>query len=278
MIVIAESGSTKTDWRLIPTTGSAAAILTIGLNPFYVTEERFSEILAKSGITQWPEEEIDQVFFYSAGITDNTIQGRLKKWLTGHFRKAKVSVESDSLAAARAVYGSKSGVFGILGTGSNSGYYDGEKIAKSISPLGYILGDEGSGNALGKKLVKEYLRNNLSQELTDEFQLFYEDYQNLLTNIYSNQRASQLLASFVPFIAQHLDNEFINSLVRAEFERYFDILAGYGKIEELALVGSIAYYFESIIQEVATERGIAMGKVLKSPIEALTLFHQQQSL
>ena len=275
MIIIADSGSTKTDWRLLDSSHRIKSRQSIGLNPHLVSTLTFHTALEEAGLADWQDLPISRLYFYSAGITDRKTQGeaisRLKTW----FGKTDITVASDLLGAARAAYGHSEGIIGILGTGSNSGYYNGHEISQSIAALGYLLGDEGSGNALGKQLATAYLRHRLPQELTAEFESFCPDHQQLLSNIYADNQPGRLLASLVPFLYQHQDNAYIAGLLRDEFARYFELIKGYND-NKVALIGSIAHYFHNLILEVAAVFGIQVTRVIKSPVDELVKFHLQE--
>lgn len=276
MIIIADSGSSKTDWRLISGDGVLKEVNTSGLNPQILSGTAFESVIRESDLIQWPLEDIEKIYFYGAGITNKQIKVDLIRWLKSIFSNAEIEAYSDLLAAARALYGNNSGLVGILGTGSNIGYYNGTKLEKSIPILGYLLGDEGSGNALGKRLIVAFLRNELSPTLNNEFMSFYPDYNNLLSNIYKNEQPARLLASFVPFIHQHLESKIIGKMVEEEFTKYFRLFKKLENISDIALIGSLAYYFKPVLKDIAMAEGLKLTKVMKSPIEALTLHHQQE--
>ena len=276
MIIIADSGSSKTDWRLITKDGVIEEVQSIGLNPHIISETDFIKEIKNSGLLAWPVDSIKKIYFYGAGITGSKLQENITNWLKSLFEQAEIQANSDLLAAARAIYGSEEGIIGILGTGSNSGYYNGSEIEQSIPALGYMLGDEGSGNALGKHLIVSFLRNELSGNHSNEFKSFYPDYKNLLNNIYKSAQPARLLASFVPFIHQHHGDQFFEQLVQEEFMKYFMMMRKYENISKVGLVGSVAYYFSDILHKVAANQGIKLYKVIKSPIEALTLYHQAE--
>jgi len=277
MILIADSGSTKTDWRLITGDGQTEATQTKGLNPLVIDETDFKKAVSESSLNEWAKLDIQHIYFYGAGITGKNVQEKLANWLKKTFKDAKISIESDLLAASRAALGNNPGRIGILGTGSNSGYYDGKNIIENIPPLGFILGDEGSGNALGKRLISLYLRSELPADITEELKIFYPEYNNILSEIYNQQQTSRLLASFVPFIHWHLSDEVINKMVKQVFGKYFTLLSGYSSNADLALIGSVAYYFADILNEIAVDNGIKLTTILKSPIDALTIYHQQET-
>jgi glucosamine kinase len=278
MMIIAESGSTKTDWRLVSDDGQMEELQTIGLNPHIITENDINAAIEKSNLSDWSRRDVRDIHFYGAGVTGKKLQEKISKWLKSHFKDARINAESDLLAAARATFGNSKGIIGILGTGSNSGYYDGNRIANNIPPLGFILGDEGSGNALGKQVISLFLRSELSDDTSDALKIFYPEYDSLLSEVYRQQQVSRLLASFAPFIKSHLSDKKIYNMVKQEFNKYFVLLDGYSPISDLALVGSVAYYFREIIEEIAQERGIKLGPIMKSPIDALTLYHQQKAI
>lgn len=275
MIVIADSGSSKTDWRLITKDGVGAKAQTSGLNPLILSEVDFKQELQNSKLKDWPANSIEKVYFYGAGITNINVQEKIAEWLKPTFHKADIMANSDLLGAARAIYGTEDGIIGIIGTGSNSGYFNGTKIEQTIPALGYMLGDEGSGNALGKLLVIAFLRDDLATTITSEFKSFYPDYDDLLNNIYKSNQPARLLASFVPFIHQHKEDSFIRQLVHDEFVKYFRLISKYENISRVGLVGSVAHYFSNPLHQVAEKAGIKIYKIIKSPIDSLTLHHTQ---
>lgn len=276
MIVIADSGSSKTDWRLITKDGVIEKVQTAGLNPHLISEFDFKNEINGSDLITWPTKSIEKIYFYGAGITSPKLQENVVQWLQPTFNKGEILADSDLLAAARAIYGTESGMIGILGTGSNCGYFNGIEIERSIPALGYILGDEGSGNALGKRLVISFLRKQLPDTLADKFKSFYPNYKYLLNDIYGSTERAQLLASFVPFIHQYQEDDFIKQLVQDEFEKFFRLISKHENISKVGLVGSVAYYFSDTIHQIAINEGIKIYKVMKTPIEALTLYHQAE--
>jgi len=276
MIVIADSGSSKTDWRLISKEGVVEATQTIGLNPHIITPSDFKKAVKNSDLVNWPLESVNKVYFYGAGITGIKLQEKLANWLKTTFYMSEILASSDLLAAARAIYGREDGIIGILGTGSNSGFYNGSEIEQTVPALGYILGDEGSGNALGKRLVTSFLRDELPDPLADEFRLFYPEHENLLSNIYESPQPAKFLASFVPFIHQHQDSKFMEQLAVEGFTKYFKLLKEYKNISKVGLVGSVAFYFSKTLHKVAATEGIKIYRIIKSPIDSLSLHHRAE--
>lgn len=275
MIVIADSGSSKTDWRLITKAGVIEKAQTKGLNPHLTPELDFKKEVQNSELLNWPINSVEKVYFYSAGITDIKLKKEVASWLKATFNNAEIEAKSDLLAAARAIYGITEGIIGIIGTGSNSGYFNGSEIEQTIPALGYMLGDEGSGNALGKRLVVAFLRDELPSTLAKEFESIYPDFDDLLNYIYRSNQPARLLASFVPFIHQHQEDSFIRQLVQDEFVKYFRLMGKYERISRVGLVGSVAHYFSNTLHQVAETAGIKIYKILKSPIDSLTLHHTQ---
>ena len=156
MIVIANSGTTKTNWRLVSPEVIVGETKTFGLNPLLTSAENFNLIVKSSMVSEWPLQEVKNVYFYSAGVQCDAQRDKLRGLLSVIFTKADILVESNLLSAARAIYRNKSGLIGIIGTSSNSGYYDGKEITEQVTPLGYLLADEGSGSSLGKRVIAHY--------------------------------------------------------------------------------------------------------------------------
>ena len=278
MIVVADSGSSKTAWTLIDSDGETQITTTSGLNPMHTSHEDFIRILRESDLSFWPTSEVTYVYYYGAGIADLTMQNVVCDYLSHVFNSAKISAGSDLLGAARAAFGNKKGIIGILGTGSNSGYYDGKKILSTIPPLGYILGDEGSGTALGKAFVQHFLRNQLPDVITNKFKQFYADYDRLLTSIYTPKVSAKILASMVPFLLEHKTEPAIKNILEAEFQRYFQLFVSYDRSMPIVLVGSVAYYFKEEIGNIAQNEGLVIANIIQSPIEGLTQYHIRKQI
>jgi glucosamine kinase len=273
MIVIADSGSSKTAWSLADYNGDIRSATTVGLNPMHTSNEDFIRIVVESEISKWPREAVTHVFFYGAGIANGSMQKEVSGSLTNLFKNAEVSVESDLLGAAHAGFGASKGIIGILGTGSNSGLYNGEEIIYSIAPLGYMLGDEGSGTALGKAFTKQFLRNQLPEPIAHSFRQFYPDYNRLLTAIYTPKQSAKILASMVPFLVEHKKETAIKELILVEIQRYFQLIRSYDSSLPIVLVGSVAYYFKEEIINFAQKDGFVIKNIIKSPIHRLTQYH-----
>lgn len=215
MILIADSGSTKTDWCLVEHGELLQQIFTKGTNPFFQTEEEISNEIATALLPQLKTSVLDAVYFYGAGCAFPDKIETVRRAILRHLEvKDEVEVSTDMQAAARGLCGHQAGIACIMGTGSNSCYYDGEKIVQNVSPLGFILGDEGSGACLGKLLVGDLLKNQLGAELKEEFLSQYNlTPADIIDRVYRKPFPNRFLASLSPFLAQHIDNPGIRNLV-----------------------------------------------------------------
>ena len=221
MILIADSGSTKVDWRIITADKKVYEASTAGINPFYQNvEEIYTEI--EHSLAPQIKAPIQQIYFYGAGCTTSDKTAILTKAFHKSFPKADTEVDSDLLAAARALCGKDAGIACILGTGMNTCYYDGEKIADHVPPLGYMLGDEGSGAYLGRKLVVAYLRKSLPNDMVSAF---YDEYKTdkaeILDSVYKQSFPNRYLAKFTRFLKKYSENNFIKELVLGGFDDFF---------------------------------------------------------
>lgn len=266
MTLIADSGSTKTSWYL-----NGQPIETTGLNPVRDTKEHICQV-----IQSLPDAPVSRIFFYGAGCIAPFKQ-TIAQALAEKYPEASIEVESDMLGAARALCGRSEGLVGILGTGSNTCHYDGVVITRNVSPLGYILGDEGSGAVLGRRLVGDLLKEQMPEALK---QAFLEQFQltptQIIENVYRRPLPNRFLASLVPFLQRYRHEESVHELLVDEFGRFFHRnVALYHRPDlPLHLVGGIAATFLPEIQEVATARHRLLGQVLKAPIDALVQFHK----
>lgn len=280
MILIADSGSTKTDWRLIDREGNIHQAQTIGLNPYFVSDDQFLHSLRSGPLKLFTAAEIRKVYFYGSGISSSDLSEKVKSLLKQVYSLAEINVEHDLLGAARALCGNEAGISAILGTGMNTCAFDGVHIVKNVPSLGYILGDEGSGADLGRRWVQAYLLNEAPADLIDDFYKGYGAGRDIiLDRVYKGERPNRFLASFVPFVRKHLGDPFMLALVKEAFGVFFDrYIIRYEQYQEwpLHICGSIGFHFHHVLQLQAEERGITFGKVLQKPIAALTLYHLEQ--
>lgn len=275
MILIADSGSTKTDWRLIDEKYEVNKFRTVGLNPFFVDRLHIEKII--KGTFNIKNTKVDKIYFYGAGCASLNNCNIVKYSITSVFNNAEVFVFTDLLGAARALFGNEKGIVAILGTGANTAFYDGNKFVKSISSLGYIMGDEGSGAYLGKMFIagflNEELPSNLSNKFIEEYRLTKE---KIIEIIYSKPFPNRFLASFSKFLYNNKDDKYVLNLLEYNFNQFFDkTICKYDLYDKqiIRLVGSIAFYFENELKSVALKRNIKIDKIIKNPIESLVNYH-----
>lgn len=276
MLLIADSGSTKTEWCLVENKSVYKRIFTKGINPFYQTE---SEILSDLETSLYPEikgETIDAVYFYGAGCSFPDKRAMVSKAIGGLIRQVTIEVNSDLLAAARSLLGREKGIACIIGTGSNSCYYDGKDIVKNVSPLGFILGDEGSGAVLSKTFVADCLKNQIDAELSDRFMKKYEITPAfLLDNIYKKPFPNRFLASFSPFLSENKSHPDVYRIVYNGFDSFLkrNVLQYETENMKIRFTGSVAHNFDEILTEAAKANGLKVDKIEKSPMDGLIQYH-----
>ena len=267
--LLADSGSTKTDWLLLGDGEKLQRFSTQGINPFMLGNKEIVSILQKELLRQMPDVNINVIEFYGAGCR-GTQCNLVADALQTVFHPQQVVVDSDMLGAARALCGAEEGIVCILGTGSNSCLYDGHAIIANVSPLGYILGDEGSGAVLGRRLIGDVLKLQLPENICHDF---YETYgltgDAIIQKVYRESLPNRFLASFAPFLHQHREEECIHRLLLDEFDRFFRRnVANYHREDlHVHFVGSIAYYFQNELKESALRCGFHIGKIQKAPLD-----------
>lgn len=277
MILIADSGSTKTHWRFIDRDGNIHQVQTAGMNPYFSSREEMATICAGGPASLFPAEAVEKLHFYGSGLGTQAMTLELETVLRELFIHAEIFVEHDLLAAARALCGTAPGIALILGTGANSCVYDGTKITANQKSLGYILGDEGSGADLGKRWASAVLNNRVSERLSKAFfQAHGVDHELILRRTYREAQPNRFLASFAPFLKQHLAEPEVSELVNQAFEELFErSISRYPEHQKLPVhaCGSVAYFFARNLKYAAEKRGIHIGNVIKEPIAALTIYH-----
>jgi N-acetylglucosamine kinase-like BadF-type ATPase len=287
MILIADSGSTKTDWRLIDGKGESHHFHTIGFNPFFqdtptIYEELRQNLLpALSKVIDGNYQSL-RVYFYGAGCSSENKCSIVKMALSQLFPGAFIEVDHDLLAAARALCGRSEGIVAILGTGSNTCHYNGENIVRNVSSLGYILGDEGSGAYIGKHFIQDYLNHDAPDHIRAKFLEKYNlSDEEILDSVYRKPMPSRFLASFSRFISEHKNDPYISGLINKSFSDFLDQhICKYETHRDLKLnvVGSVAYFYSDRLRDAAAARGINIGRILESPIEDLSKFHVQEQI
>ena len=280
MILIADCGSTKIDWCILNGTKVEKQIFTMGMNAVMLTEEEMRERLAAELMPELDTyaSKIDSVYFYGAGCISTEVCSNVARAIKANIEGAeKIEVYSDLLAAARALCGHEPGIACIMGTGSNSCLYDGTGVASNVSPLGFILGDEGSGAVLGKLFLGDVLKNQLPADVAAKFLEEYSlDLLTIIRRVYREPQANRFLASVTPFISKHIDVPEIHDMVLGTFKAFFkrNVMQYTGfEAHKVNFVGSIAYHFKDVLEEAAAACGCTVGTVIKSPMEGILKYH-----
>lgn len=272
MVLIADSGSTKCTW--IASDGARTTnVRTRGINAVQHSAEQIREALAELP----PCDGVTSVKFYGAGCGETFPEAseKLRRELEAHFGTTDITVESDLLGAARALWGHGEGIACILGTGSNSCYYDGVRIVRNTPPLGWVLGDEGSGTYIGRQLVGNLLKGLCDESLR---QLFFEeerlDYDEIIRRVYREGMANRFLASFTRFVARHIDRPELDELVCKAFRAFVRRnLAHYPADAEVSALGGVACHFERQLRHVLATEGMRAGRIVETPDEGLLNYH-----
>ncbi len=281
MILIADSGSTKTEWRLLIPDQPTQIVLGTGINPFYQSDLEIVTIL-KMELHSFQNVSIQNIYFYGAGCQTVTKKQIVKQALQAVFqgvRPQNIWIETDVLAAARSLAGTQKGLIGILGTGANVNFYDGKDFPNYQSGLGFLLGDEGSGADLGREVVRHFLRQELPDNLQDSFEKKYTlNRDELIQGIYQAKFPNRYLANFTFFLAENLDCEFVQDLLAKRFDIFFrKMVCSHDNYRSypLFMLGSIVFYFQEIFMQIADNHTIKIEKIIKTPIENLEIYHQQ---
>lgn len=279
MVLIADSGSTKTDWNTLNTTDVLQNVQTIGFNPMYQESDDIYTELEKSLLPQLKEKAPSAIYFYGAGCSSPERNKRVSDALARLFPQTDIHVDHDLLSAARAVCGHEPGIACILGTGSNTCLYDGSKIIDNVPSLGFLLGDEGSGAYLGKLLLRAYFYRELPEELAKSLKNTYQlSKDTFLDTLYSAEVPSRYVATFAKFMHDKRKHPVIKEMIFENFELFFDRhVVKYDGHDELPVnfVGSIAYHFSDILKTAAKKYGLHVGTIIQSPSEGLIKYHQE---
>lgn len=277
MILIADSGSTKVDWSVVENGKMVKRAVTKGINPFFQSEEQISNEIEQTLILQLDTQDFDSVYFYGAGCTFDKVE-IVRRAIRKNIKvKKDVEVSTDMLAAARGLCGYLPGIACIMGTGSNSCNYDGKNIIDNVSPLGFILGDEGSGAVLGKLLVSDLLKNQLTPGLKEKFLSTFDlTVGDIIDRVYRKPFPNRFLSTFSPFIYENLDDPSVRALVMRSFKSFLvRNVMQYRDYDKLPIhfVGSIAYHYQDVLKEVIESLDMKAGKIIKSPMEGLIKYH-----
>ncbi len=280
-ILIADSGATKTEWCL-KTEEGCETIKTEGLNPYYHTQESIEEVVNNNLLPKIQEVDIQDVYFYGAGIDSEGKKDIVEQALKNSLRDTTIHVFHDLLGAARACCFNEPGIACILGTGSNSCLYDGSKIIEHIPSLAFILGDEGSAGYFGKKLINKYFRYELPEELREELEKNYNmSLDHINQGLYHDTQQSRFVASYGAFLGEHDDHPFIKEMLHEGFESFITrILLNYTNATdyEVSFIGSVAYAHQNMIKKILEENGMKAGIFVRHPMKRLVEFHTDNAL
>jgi len=278
MIIIVESGSTKSDWVLL--NGSKQTTFkTIGLNPYFHTEIDVENAILENKDLASYKNDVEQIKFFGAGCSAPHLNAVIQRGIQNVFKKAEVSIDHDLMACAYATYNGAPAISCILGTGSNSCYFDGEKVYEEVPALGYILGDEGSGSYFGKKLIADFMYKKLPKVMADKLREEGWNKDRLVDLIYRKSHANVFLASFMPTIVAFKDEPYVKDMVKKGFAHFVEnhvmCFENYATTQ-VHFVGSVAHYFADILAEVLSEKEISLGNIVRRPIDGLIAYHTQE--
>lgn len=279
MLLLAESGSTKVEWAIVREDGGYKNLITKGINPHFQTSKEIIAALKEQLLPFLKSEIPNELIFYGAGVATPNFAQLLYDIFITLFPGCKIEVNSDLLAAARAVCGHSAGLVGILGTGSNSCFWDGSKIAQNTPAGGYILGDEGSGAYFGKRIIGDWIKGvmptHLSERLKERYSLTYE---KVVQKVYREPFPNRYLASLSPFLEENRNEPYIKELLYEGFSQFIKrnfYNYPYRK-HSINFVGSIAYIFQNEIIEILNRDSLEIGVIVKSPMDALVKFHSNK--
>ena len=278
--IIADSGATKCQWTIIQN-NQKKSITTIGISPYFLSTSEIVTVLEKAFSKKNPVEKINAIYFYGTGLSNPDNVKSLKKALKIVFKNASLDIQTDLVAAARATCQKNKGIACILGTGSNTGYYNGKIITKNSPGLGYVLGDEGSGAYLGKKVLQYFLYKTFDEELMLCFEKKYNlNRSEILNKIYQEPLPNKYLASFAIFLSEHRGHYMIENIIEDGLNDFF--FTHLNKLNEswlypIHFVGSVAFGFKDILKQLAQTYEFELGKIMKTPSEGLLAYHHKHS-
>ena len=278
MILIADCGSTKTDWVLCEDDEIIASARTQGLNPTHQESEEIFEILSAELTDEFTAHNPQKIYFYGAGCAYDTANDRMRRALEKTFTTKEIHINSDLLAAARALCKHEEGIACILGTGSNSCLFDGEKIVDNTPSLGYILGDEGSGAHLGRQLISDCIKKQLPKKVCDKFFEQYNlDVATILEMTYHSSLPNRWLASFTPFLSENKQVPEISTMLKQCFKLFFqrNTMTYRRSWLPIHIIGNIGIHFGEEIKETAESLGLSIGNIVESPMNGLIEYHKQ---
>lgn len=277
-ILLADSGATKAEWCLL-NEGKKKTIFTPGLSPYFLSTEEIRDLVQKEVAGKLKNPTIEKLFFYGTGCANPENAKSVKKALKAVFPGAQIAVETDLMGAARAVCGTNKGIACILGTGSNSCYFNGKTILKNSPGLGYVLGDEGSGAYLGKKVLQYYLYDTFDEDLRALFDAKYVTNRvEILDNVYKKPLPNRYLATFTMFLAENRGHYMIENIIEDGLnDFFFQHLNKYNEVWKYPVnfVGSVADGFKDVIQSLCASYEFELGTILKNPMQGLVTYHKE---
>lgn len=277
MVWIADSGSSKTEWRLIDEEATiVSSVNTQGLNPYFVSQQKIKQVISQ--YIKPIADKIDRVYFYGAGCGDQRKANEVRKTIEHTLNTSMCKVAGDMLGTARSLLKNESGIACILGTGANSCVYNGQIITKNAPSLGYMLSDWGSGSVMGKDLLKLILQEKLpSHMIVDFFDTFKMTRTEILDRLYNKPMPNRFLASFAPFILSYAEEPPCHKLIIDNFKEFFQYYVlcyrDNGEQPVVHLSGSVAYYFRKYLNEVANQLDIKIGSIVQCPMDGLVQYH-----
>ena len=278
MKLIADSGSTKTEWVLTESGEVKNTILTNGLNPYFHTSVSVEALLLADLVPFITCDHVMEIHFYGSGCSTEKNNEMISRSLEQFFRRASIHIYHDILGAARALFGNTRGIAGILGTGCNSCYYDGTNCFQEVDSLGYLFGDEGAGSYLGKSWLAKYLKKQVPDDLRAEFDIQYKySVGDILQSLYNRPYPNRFLASFSEFLAPRQEHPFVYNLVKDSFLAFADAqLRHYHKYlpVPVSFVGSVSFFYREILEEVMAEKKLSIGSIMQNPVEGLIAYHR----
>lgn len=277
MLLIADSGSTKIDWCLIDNANQRKYFQSIGLNPYNVSEKTINEEIVANILPNIPANEKMEMYFYGSGCSTIQKKTQMSNIFQHYLPNTEIHIEDDLLGAARATCGREKGVAAILGTGSNSCLYDGEKIIENLPSLGYVLCDEGAGTNIGKIVLRNYLRGQMPEHIHKQFAAENPGEEaDFLNRLYMGEKPNFYLASFAKFAITRRDDVYCRRIIEEAFNNFFIMqVSQYSDYKQhpINVVGSVGYYAQDVFKEVAEQHGVKVGKVIQAPLEELINYH-----
>lgn len=277
--LIVDSGSTKTDWCYLRKGEKPVYITTSGINPYIQNKEDIAAMLVKEIPVTEAQKKVDSIIYYGAGAASKEKQTILKSILSNHFSVENIEVNSDLMAAAKALCGDTKGIVSILGTGSASCYYDGKKIKEQQPSLGYLAGDEGSGNYMGKRILQYYCYGTFDEELKMGFEMrFGSDIRTIVNTLYKVPYPNRFLASFVPLLHENRGHYMVENIIEDCINDFFhNSLLKYRQTwkKRLYFSGSIAFGFKDVLDNLCHQYEMELGSVIKSPMDGLVKYYSE---